>query len=135
MWSALVGRVLRRVYRDISSGRIGLVRLLAADDVTLTFPGASSFGGTYRGKAAVLAWLRRFADAGPRIDVLDVVAGGPPWNLRIAVRLDDTIGSDYSNNVAELLWLRWGRLRRLEVFLDTERVTAWESRRAPVASA
>jgi ketosteroid isomerase-like protein len=118
-----------RVYRDICAGRLRLVGWLAAKDVVFVFPGTSSFGGTFRGKAELLAWLRRFGDLGPQIEVLDVVAGGPPWNLRIAVRLDDTIGEDYHNSVAEMLWIRWGRLHRLEVFLDTERVTAWEQHR------
>ncbi len=137
MLSLLVGLVMRRAYADICGGRTRLVELMSARDVTLVFPGTSSFSGTYRGKADLLAWLRRFAAVGPNIEVLDVLAGGPPWNMRVAVRLDDTIGPDYRNNVAELLTIRWFRLRRLEVFLDTERVTAWEQRavRAPIGTA
>lgn len=132
MFSVLARWLLRRVYADLCAGRTRLIELTAADDVTLVFPGRSSFSGTFRGKPELLSWLRRFAQLGPSIDVVDVVAGGAPWNLRIAVRLDDAIGADYRNNVTELLWVRWGRLRRLEVFLDTQRLAAWDER--PVAA-
>jgi ketosteroid isomerase-like protein len=126
MYSLAIGALMRRVYRDITAGELRLVGALAADDVTFVFPGDSSFGGTYRGKAELLGWLRRFASLHPRIEVVDVVASGPPWNTRVAVRFDDTIGDDYRNQVMELLWIRWGKLRRLEAFLDTARISAWE---------
>lgn len=135
MYSFLAHKLMRRVYRDIARGRLGLAATLAAHDVTFVFPGQSSFGGTFQGKEALLEWLRRFASLHPRIDVLDVAASGPPWNMRVVVRFDDAIGEDYRNNVLEMLWIRWGKLRRLEAFLDTERVTAWEQRHAELTAA
>jgi ketosteroid isomerase-like protein len=128
MYSFLAGKVMRRVYGDITRGKFGLVAALAAEDMTFLFPGDTSFGGTFHGKAELLAWLHRFASLHPQIDVLDVAASGPPWNMRVVVRFDDAIGDDYRNNVIEMLWIRWGKLRRLEVFLDTERISAWERR-------
>lgn len=134
MYSALASKLMRRIYRDITAGRLGLVRALAADDVTFVFPGTSSFGGTYHGRDEMLGWLTRFSSLHPRIDVLDVAASGPPWKMRVAVRFDDAIGDDYHNHVLEMLWIRWGRLRRLEAFLDTERITAWEERHPEVST-
>jgi ketosteroid isomerase-like protein len=128
MMSIIFRAFMRRIYRDISAGRLGLVRRLTADDVTFVFPGTSSFGGTYHGKVELLAWLERFAALHPRIDVLDAAASGPPWNMRVAVRFDDAIGDDYHNNVLEMFWMRWGKLHRLEAFLDTTRITDWEAR-------
>lgn len=130
MYALLVTPLVRRMYRDVCAGQFRLVTRLAAPDVTFVFPGTSSFGGTRNGKADLIDWLRRFATFRPEIVVRDVVASGPPWNLRLAVRLDDTIGTDYHNQVAEMMWIRWGRLRRLEVFLDTERLSTWERDRA-----
>ena len=128
MMSLVVRPLMRRMYRDISAGDFRLARRMLANDVTFVFPGNSSFGGTYEGSDAMLAWLERFAALHPTIDVLDVTASGPPWNTRVAVRFDDAIGDDYRNQVVEMFWIRWGKLRRLEVFLDTERIIAWEGR-------
>jgi ketosteroid isomerase-like protein len=135
VYSLVFAALLRRVYRDVTAGRFGLVRALAADDVTFVFPGGSSFGGTFRRKAELLAWLQRFASLHPRIEVKDVVAGGPPWNIRVAVRFDDAIGEDYANRVVEIFNVRWGKLRRLEAFLDTERIVEWERRHPEIAAA
>lgn len=134
MLSLVVLALMRRAYRDATRGRFGLIAALAADDVTFVFPGSSSFSGTFEGKQELLAWLRRFAGLGPEIDVLDATAAGPPWNMRVTVRLDDSIGDDYRNRVLELLHLRWGRLQRLEVFLDTELLSAWEARHPELAA-
>jgi hypothetical protein len=37
--------------------------------------------------------------------------------------------------VLEMFWFRWGKLRRLEAFLDTERVATWEQRHPELAAA
>jgi ketosteroid isomerase-like protein len=128
MLSLVTLTLMRRVYRDATRGRFGLIAALAADDVVFVFPGSTSFSGTFHGKQQLLEWLSRFATLAPRIEVLDAAVAGPPWNMRVTVRLDDSIGPDYHNRVMELLHMRWGRLRRLEVFLDTELLTAWETR-------
>lgn len=135
MLSLVLRALMRRVYRDITAGDFRLVRRMTADDVIFVFPGSSSFGGTYQGKVEMLGWLERFASLHPRIDVLDVTASGPPSNMRVAVRFDDAIGDDYGNQVVEMFWIRWGKLRRLEVFLDTERISAWEARHPELAVA
>jgi ketosteroid isomerase-like protein len=134
MYSFVTGKVMRRVYRDISAGRFRFIGALTADDVTFVFPGDSSYGGTYHGKAELLAWLERFAAVHPRIEVLDVVASGAPWNMRVAVRFDDAIGEDYTNQAVEMLWIRWGKVCRIEAFLDTARITAWEARHPELAA-
>jgi ketosteroid isomerase-like protein len=135
MFSLVVRQLMRRIYRDITAGDLRLVRTMTADDATFVFPGTSSFGGTYHGKTEIEAWIERFAALHPRIDVLDVAASGPPWNTRVAVRFDDAIGDDYRNNVVEMFWIRWGKLRRLEVFLDTARIAEWEARHPELAGA
>jgi ketosteroid isomerase-like protein len=134
MYSFVIGKLMRRIYRDITAGEFRLIRTLAADDVTFVFPGTSSFGGTYDGKPELLAWLQRFAALHPKVEMIDVVASGPPWNTRVSVRFDDTIGDDYRNRVMEMLWVRWGKLRRIEAFLDTERISSWEGRHPELAS-
>ena len=58
----------------------------------------------------------------------EVAVSGPPWNMTVAVRFHDSIGNDYKNEGAEWLRIRRGRVSSIQVFLDTERITAWESR-------
>ena len=135
MYSRLIGRLIRRTYREATAGNPRLVRLLSADDVEFVFPGHNSFAGSYRGKAAVLDWLERFASLQPRFTVHDVVASGPIWNLRVAMRFSDAIGEDYRNRGMEFVNIRWGKVRRIEVFLDTETIHAWETRHPELASA
>lgn len=124
----LVRRLLKVVYRQVSEGRPLLVRALAADDVEFVFPGTSSFGGTYRTKAELLAWLDRFASLRPQFTVHEVTVGGWPWDLRATMRFTDAIGDDYSNEGVEAIRIRWGRVSRIQVFLDTQRIAAWEQR-------
>jgi ketosteroid isomerase-like protein len=135
MYSRLIGAVIRRTYREATAGEPRLVRAMAADDVVFTFPGDNSFAGTYNGKAALLSWLDRFASMHPQFTVHDVVASGPLWNLRVAMQFTDAIGDDYANRGMELVNIRWGKVRRIEVFLNTETIAAWESRHPELATA
>src|SRR4051794_21407510 len=130
----LVKRVLRIVYRQVCEGRPALAGALASNDVEFVFPGDNSFAGTYRGKAALLTWLRRFGSLHPQFTIHQVTVGGLPWNLLVAMRFTDVIGDDYRNEGVELIRIRWGRVRRIQVFLDTERISAWEVRHPEVTS-
>jgi ketosteroid isomerase-like protein len=128
MYSWLVGRVIRLGYQQALAGQPRLLMTLAADDIEFVFPGQNSFAGTFRGKEPLAAWLRRFASLRPDFHVLDVVVGGSPWNMRIGVRFSDAIGDDYRNQGMEYLRVRRGRLQQLQVFCDTETISAWEER-------
>jgi len=130
----LVKRVLRVVYRQVCQGRPALAGALASNDVEFVFPGGNSFAGAYRGKAELLTWLRRFGSLHPRFTIHEVTVGGWPWDLRVAMRFTDAIGDDYRNEGVELIGMRWGRVRRIQVFLDTERISAWEQRHPEVTT-
>ena len=128
MLSWLVTRLMRAVYRGVVAGRPRRALALAAPSVVFEFPGDNSFAGVYHGRAELAAWLRRFSALGPQFTVHDALVGGPPWNMRVAVRFTDAIGAHYRNDGIEYLRLRWGRVRRLQIFLDTERIHEWEQR-------
>jgi hypothetical protein len=53
--------------------------------------------------------------------------------MEVAFRFRDEIGDDYRNEGVEWLQMRWGRVCSVNVFLDTERIEAWESRRVSTA--
>jgi ketosteroid isomerase-like protein len=120
--------MIRTGYAQAVAGRPRMLMALTADEVEFVFPGRNSFAGTVRGKAGLAAWLARFASMRPEFRVHDVVVSGAPWNMRVAVRFSDAIGDDYRNEGIEYLRLRRGKLFSIEVFLDTETISTWESR-------
>jgi hypothetical protein len=97
MLSWLVGLYLRFTVRRMLAGDVdGLLRQFSPR-AELVFPGRSSFAGRFVGREQIGAWLRRFVGLEPVYIVRDVLVAGPPWNMRIAYRLSDRIGSHYSN--------------------------------------
>jgi ketosteroid isomerase-like protein len=121
MHAWLVGRVVRGLYRKMLDGQPDAVLKTAAPDVTLVVPGSSEFAGTIQGKAAYESWLRGFLALKPSMDIHDVVVSGGPWNTRVVVRHTESVG-DYRSECVDYLQMRWGKLRRQEIFLDTERL-------------
>ena len=135
MYRWTVAQVLRYVYGKAIAGDDSVMMKATAADVTFRFPGSSSFAASLTGREPLRAWLARFTAFSPRFEVRDVAVSGPPWNMTVALRFHDAIGADYENDGVEWLRIRWGRVRSVEVFLDTERVSSWESRHAGLGGA
>lgn len=131
MYSWIVTRVASFIYMKVSTGDLRLPVLGLADDARLVFPGDSSFGGEHRGKPAIEAWMRRFASLHPEFTVHDAAVGGLPWNMRIFMRFTDRIvapnGYVYDNAGMEYIAIRGGLIREILVYLDTEKVTAFDA--------
>jgi ketosteroid isomerase-like protein len=126
MYSMIIGWFVRRqVGRLLAGDAEGTARQFS-EDGEMVFPGRSSFGGTFRGRTEIAAWLRRFVALKPQYTIHDVLVSGPPWNLRVAYRLTDRIGTHYANE--GIVYLRFRGLKAVheQVFLDTERVAEWE---------
>lgn len=148
MYKASVRAVVRRALARLNAGDPSLVLRLAAPDAELCFPGDNSWAAmhrpvvkgrqphvTHRGAAECEAFARRFVREGLQFEVEDILVNGPPWKMRVAVRAHDFAvdpdGDDtYSNRVVAFMEMRWGRLVRWEDYEDTERVAAWDARRA-----
>lgn len=118
--------LVRLLVRRMLRGDVDALLLFFADDAELTFPGRSSFGGTFRGKAAVRAWLQRFVSMKPVYIVREVTVSGPLWAMRVNYHVSDRIGEHYANEAIVQLHFRWLKARRMRVYLDTEAVSAWE---------
>lgn len=131
MYSWIVTRFLGFLYGQVSRGELRLALLGLADDAVLVFPGASSFGGEYRGKPAIEAWMRRFASLHPEFQVHDAAVGGLPWNMRAFMRFSDRMvapnGYVYENTGMEYIVIRRGLIREIRVHLDTEKVAAFDA--------
>jgi hypothetical protein len=131
LYSWIVRRVTALLYGKVSQGDLRLPLLGLAKDAILVFPGQNSFGGEHRGKAAIEAWMRRFAALRPEFTVHDAAAAGPPWNMRVFMRFSDRIvaanGYVYENAGMEFIVLKWGLIHEIRVHLDTEKVAALDA--------
>lgn len=128
--------VVRRMFRfNVARVNAGDPRPLFrsyAPDVVLTFPGTSSWAGTFRGREEVEPWVRRFMAAGLRLEPDDILVSGPPWNTRACLRFTDalTLGDGsrpYENAGVIYARIVWGRLKAYEVHEDTERSAAFDA--------
>ena len=128
MYRWAVALITRWAVLELVSGGSRLPLRLMAPDIRFQFPGTSSFAADTTTSAELTAWLARFSALRPDYEILDVLVAGPPWNTRVAVRLRDRIGDDYTNEGVQYLRMRWGKIVADEVFLDTERIVAWEAR-------
>ncbi len=127
--SWLAKQLLNRVMARLRAGDIRLALALDANDVKMTFPGENSWSGTYRGKKELRPWLERFARIGIQIYLDEVVAMGPPWNMKVAVRGHDYLKSPEGETVYEnryVIWgkLKWGRMKEYETYEDTQKSKA-----------
>ena len=144
MYKTAVRALVRHSIKRLNSGDPKLLIALASDDVEIVFPGDNSWAtmfrpvvkgrhahATHRGIDECTAFADRFVREGNQFVIEDILVNGPPWNLRVALRLHDfSPGPDgqdrYNNRAAAFLDIKWGRLRRWEDYEDTERVAAWD---------
>jgi ketosteroid isomerase-like protein len=129
MLSWLAKKMIARNMAQASAGELGPTLRLDAEDVRFRFPGDSSWGGEFNGKAELEPWLRRFADVGLQISPDEVVLKGFPWRQTICIRGRDHLDSPAGERVYEnryVIWghISWGKLREYEVYEDTQKSKA-----------
>ena len=132
---ALYATALRTKLRSdataLMEGNPGPLLSAYADDATLTFPGASSWGREYRGKREIEGFVTRFLAAGIRGEAEQIVVNGPPWNMTVAVRFNDWAkdlegNTVYTNRAVLFARVAWGKIKQEEVYEDTEKATAFD---------
>lgn len=146
MYKAAVRALMRHSIRRLNAGDPSLLLKMAHRDAVIVFPGDNSWSrmfrpvekgrhahATHRGHDECRAFAERFVEVGNQFVIEDILVNGPPWNLRLAVRLHDFNPGldgtdDYNNRVLAFLEVRWGRLTCWEDYEDTERVAAWDAR-------
>ena len=131
MYKWAVRYMIRRNVQALASGDLAPLLAGYADDAVLVFPGASSWGGEHRGKAAIKTFLQRFLAAGLAGEVHEILVNGPPWRTTVAVlftnRAADESGATVYENRAILYGrARWGKIVYQEDFEDTHKVEAFD---------
>ncbi|MGF6887444.1 ketosteroid isomerase-like protein [Nocardia sp. GAS34] len=125
MYHAIVRFLVRRTWRRTGSGDHDAAVSMAAPDVHFRFLGDTPLGADVRGREAFRDWFTRFDRLlpGVRLELVDVVAGGWPWNTKVAVHLRASAtladGTPYRNTAMQWITLRWGRLVDDLVLEDT----------------
>ena len=151
MYKAAVRALVRHGISRLNGGDPSFLLRLAAVDAEIAFPGDNSWAAmhrpvekgrhrhaTHRGLEECRSFADRFVSEGSQIVIEDILVNGPPWNTRVAVRAHDYIPGDgaelYSNRGVAFMEIRWARLRRLEDYEDTERLSAWDDARVAASS-
>jgi ketosteroid isomerase-like protein len=126
MYHAIVKRITRNAFEDLSNRNLGPLLDRCAPDLRHTFAGDHALGGTRRSREAFRAWMERLYRLFPELQfhIRDVMLTGPPWNTRLAVTWTDrgvaADGVEYENDGVHILRLKWGRLVELNARLDTQ---------------
>jgi ketosteroid isomerase-like protein len=124
MYAWCVGVLVRRGFRKLNAGDASGALGMFAPDAHFFFPGRHSFAADLRDPEQIQAWFERFVALGPHFEIADVIASGPPWNMRVGVRFADHIalpdGGNYENEGMQYLRLCWGRVHLDRIFLDTQ---------------
>jgi uncharacterized protein (TIGR02246 family) len=131
MYKAAMRWMIRRNVRALRAGDPEPVLSGYADDAVLVFPGPSSWGGEYRGRAAIGGFLRRFVRDGLVGEVEEILVNGPPWRATVAVLLAATATDGagavvYDNRAILFARTRWGKITYQEDFEDTHKSVAFD---------
>jgi len=132
MYKSAIRWMIRRNVKALGRGDTGALLASYAEDAVLVFPGTSSWGGEYRGKPAIEAFLRRFVDVGLVGEVHEILVNGPPWRTTICVLFSDRASSPtgetvYENRAVLFGRIEWGKLVYQEDFEDTHKVEAFDT--------
>jgi ketosteroid isomerase-like protein len=143
MLSRLGKRVVDYQLARLSAGDLRPILWMDAPDVRMTFPGDSTFAVDLQGRAEHERWLQRFARLGIQISAEEVVVKGFPWNTTLCVRGTDHLRSPDGELVYDnryVIWghMKWGRLKRYEVYEDTQKTAnfdVWVAANKPALAA
>lgn len=145
MYKASVRALMRYSVKKLNSGDASLLLKLATPDAVIAFPGTNSWSTmfrpvvksrerhvTHQGIEECRAFADQFVDNGVQFHIEDILVNGPPWNTRIALRVQSYVeGPDgvdeYNNRAVAILETKWGKLIAWEDYEDPERVAAWDA--------
>jgi ketosteroid isomerase-like protein len=131
LYAWAVRTMLHRNASAFLAGDPGPLLKMYAEDAVLEFPGESSWGPEYRGRAEIEGFLRRFLASGLTGTIGHVWISGPPWATRIAAEFDDWANDTggtriYENRSVIVLQTRFGRVIRERVYEDAQKVATFD---------
>ncbi|MBK8136554.1 MAG: nuclear transport factor 2 family protein [Chloroflexi bacterium] len=130
MYHRIVKRVVQRTFVNLNHADYQAVMASYVPDVQHTMAGEHALGGTRHTLEAVEQWYKRlFAVFGAiRFTVRNMLIQGMPWDTKIAVKVEIAAtlrdGRPYSNQLAMFVDLKWGRITRIDMHEDTQKLAA-----------
>jgi ketosteroid isomerase-like protein len=130
MYRFIVKRIVRNTLARLSRGDYEAVVRRFGPQSRFVFAGDHALGGERRGQEAAREWFRDMLGRFPgiRIEPIDVVVNGWPWNTVVATHLAVSAtlpdGRPYRNEGMQLLRLRFGRVVEDLIFEDTLKLDA-----------
>ena len=127
MYRRIVEARVRKAWRQLARGNYDYVLDQFARDFEYSFAGDHALGGTRHSREAMTGWFERLFELFPgiRFEVADVLVKGWPRRTRVVVLVDvatEVAGEPYTNEVAQTLELRWGRITRIRTLEDTQKL-------------
>ncbi|MGJ3508638.1 nuclear transport factor 2 family protein [Enemella sp. A6] len=128
VYHAIVANKLRKLWAEMGHGQAGAAISQASDRLHFRFIAPPPLGVELRGQEAFAAWFELLYSYFPDLnfELTDVQVSGWPWKTRAVVRLNISTtladGSPYTNEAAQLLTIRWGKLAEDDVFEDTAKL-------------
>jgi ketosteroid isomerase-like protein len=129
MYRMIVAHQIRTAWAALARGDYDTVLDSFASKFEYTFVGDHALGGTRYDLDAMRAWFARIFRIFPDISfhVDDVIVRGWPWDTRAVVLVSvggRVAGEPYSNEVAQTIRLRWGRIVRIRTLENTQLLAA-----------
>lgn len=124
----VVAALLRAAFVRVTGGDHDAFFARIAPAFVYRFAGDNALGGERRTQATMRRWFARLRALFPRVemDVHEVVVSGWPWDTRAVLHWRDLAtpraGAPVANAGVHVFRLRWGRITRIDAYLDTAKV-------------
>jgi len=141
VYRRIVRGVVRDAFEQLNRGNIGGLTDKLAADARHYFIGAHALGGRRSRPGSIRRWYERLFQLFPdiRFTVHRVDVAGPPWRtLACAYWTETNTGTDGVRNDNEgvnVIEIRWGKVRRVDIYTDVARLGGTLARLARAGNA
>jgi ketosteroid isomerase-like protein len=126
MYYQIVKRIVRQGFENVNDGNYDALLSQCMPDVVHIFPGDYALGGERHDAATLRQWFERLGRLMPgfKLEITQMLVTGMPWDTLAVVRWTGRAslanGYQYLNHGVHFLTIRWGRVAKFHVYLDTQ---------------
>jgi ketosteroid isomerase-like protein len=128
IYSRIVKRLIWQSFDHVNNRRWDELLKAVAPNIHHRFGGAHAIGGERHDDRTLRRWFERVGRVMPNLHlkVNKMWVTGWPWHTTVFVQWDGTAtlldGGPYLNRGLHVITLRWGKVRAIEVFEDSQEV-------------
>lgn len=128
MYKRVVRAILSSTFAGLNQGRSTAVTSRLSPQAEHFFIGRHALCGTRRTPASISRWYQRLFQLFPdiRFTVHRIDVSGPPWRTLATIEWSETnTGTDgvrTENEGVNVVEIRWGKVRRISIYTDTDRL-------------